>query len=327
MFARINQVARHLSRPLPNYLHHSAAARSGGLILTSRTTMAAERSKRQIHTAGIIIIGDEVLGGKTVDTNSAWFAKYCFSMGVALKRVEVIADDEAEIIEATRRMSDNYDFVVTSGGIGPTHDDITYQSIARAFDLPLVLHEEALEKMKKLSKPKPGQEAFSWDVDSPARRAKMRMIQLPYDKNLPDEDQVIFTSDSLWVPINVVNGNIHILPGIPRLFEAMLTGLKPRILPRLVDPEGKGVHRIIFSTPLPESEVAEYLTELSNKVASKGIKVGSYPRWGKSHNSVTLVGKDRDYMESLVDEVAVGVKGKRVQTEGEDDDSTGDKDS
>lgn len=224
-------------------------------------------------------------------------------------------------------MSSNYDFVVTSGGIGPTHDDITYQSIAKAFGLPLILHEVAHEKMKKLSRPHPSQKDFSWDVDSAARRAKLRMIQLPYDKTLPDEDQVIFASEDLWVPISVVNGNIHILPGIPRLFEKMLEGLKPRILPRLVDPEGKGVHRVLFSTPLAESEVADYLTQLSLKVESKGVKVGSYPRWGKSRNTVTLVGKDKEYMESLVPEVAEGVEGRRIQVEGEDDDQGSDKDT
>ncbi|KAK5115627.1 hypothetical protein LTR85_009798 [Meristemomyces frigidus] len=325
MFSRLNQIARHLSRPIPNYLHNSAA--SSGLSVTTSRAMAQERSKRMINTAACLIIGDEVLGGKTVDTNSAWFAKYCFSLGINLKRVEVIADDESEIIEATRRMSSNYDFVITSGGIGPTHDDITYQSIARAFDLPLVLHEGALEKMKKLSKPHPGQPNFSYDEDTPARRAKLRMIELPYDKNLPDEDQVIFTAEDLWVPINVVNGNIHILPGIPRLFEKMLTGLKPRLVPRLTDPEGKGVYRILFSTPMPESEVAGYLTELSGKVESKGIKVGSYPRWGKSRNTVTLVGRDKDFMESLVPEVESSVKGRRIQVEGEDDDAGSDKDT
>ena len=224
-------------------------------------------------------------------------------------------------------MSTNYDFVITSGGIGPTHDDITYQSIARAFDLPLVLHEKALEQMKALSKPNKQQPDFSWDVDSPQRKARLRMVELPYDKELPDEDQVIFSAEDLWVPISVVNGNIHVFPGIPRLFDKMLTGLKPRLLPRLVDPEGKGVHRILFSTPLPESGVAEYLTELSQKVESKGVKVGSYPRWGKSRNSVTLVGKDKDYMESLVEEVEKGIQGRRVQEEGEDDSAGSDKDS
>ena len=136
-------------------------------------------------------------------------------------------------------MSDKYDFVITSGGIGPTHDDITYQSIAKGFSLPLVKHEQALEKMKKLSRPHDKQPNFSWDEDSPARRARYRMIELPYDKDRPDEEQVIFAAEDLWVPISVVNGNVHIFPGIPRLFEKMLTGLKPRILPRLVDPEGR----------------------------------------------------------------------------------------
>ncbi|KAK4618026.1 hypothetical protein CLAFUW4_12465 [Fulvia fulva] len=330
MFSRLNQLSRHLSRPLPNYLHSGAASSHTPSILTSSTprfTMAAaDNSKKMIHTAGCLIIGDEVLGGKTVDRNSAWFAKFCFNLGIALKRVEVIADDEGEIIEATRRMSKNYDLVVTSGGIGPTHDDITYQSIAKAFDLPLVLHEVAYEKMKKLSRPDRNPN-FSWDVDSPAKRAKLRMIQLPYNKDLPDDQQVLFVADDLWVPISVVNTNIHILPGIPRLFEKMLTGLKPSLLPRLVDPEGKGVHRILFSTPLAESEVAEYLTELAAKVEPKGVKVGSYPRWGKSRNTVTLVGKDREFMESLVAEVAENVKGNRIEVEGEDDTGGSDKDS
>lgn len=224
-------------------------------------------------------------------------------------------------------MSHAYDFVVTSGGIGPTHDDITYASVAKAFDLPLVLHQPALERMKRLSKPHPNQVDFSWDRDSPARRAKLRMIELPYDETRPDAEQVVFTAEDLWVPIAVVNGNVHILPGIPRLFEKMLTGLKPRLLPRLTDPEGKGVTRILFSTPLPESEVAGYLTELAARVKEKGIGVGSYPRWGKSRNTVTLVGRDKEYMEGLVDEVEKGVKGRRVQTEGEDDTDGSDKDA
>lgn len=275
--------------------------------------------KSQIHTAACLIIGDEVLGGKTVDTNSAYLAKFCFNLGIALKRVEVIADDEDEIVEAARRMSDKYDFVVTSGGIGPTHDDITYQSIAKAFGLKLVLHDEAFERMKKLSKPHKSQPNFRWDEPSPALTAKLRMVELPYDPARKDEDQVVFPREELWVPVAVVNGNIHILPGVPRLFEALLDGLKPSLVPRLSDPEGKGTYRILFSTPLAESSAAPYLTELSNKVSPKGIKVGSYPRWGKKRNIVTLVGTDREYMDSLVDEVAKGIQGVRVSVEGEDD--------
>ena len=98
-----------------------------------------------------------------------------------------------------------------------------------------------------------------------------------------------------------------------------MDGLKPSVVKRLVDPEGKGTTRIIFSTPMAESAVAGYLTELAAKVAPKGVKVGSYPRWGKQNNTVTLVGKDKEYLESLVPEVEQNVKGKRVHVEGEDD--------
>ncbi|KAF4513327.1 hypothetical protein G6O67_000612 [Ophiocordyceps sinensis] len=269
---------------------------------------ANERSSRTVHTAACLIIGDEVLGGKTVDTNSAYMARWCFSLGVRLQRIEVIEDDESDIVEAVRRLSHRYDFVVTSGGIGPTHDDITYQSIAKAFDLPLKLHKEAFEKMKKLSKPHPSQPAFSWDTDSPALKAKLRMVELPTDESRDIGKQFIFPHEDLWVPVAVVNGNVHVLPGVPRLFVKLLDGLKPHILPRLVDPEGKGITRVLISTPLAESEIAAYLTELAAKVEPKGVKVGSYPR-------------DRAFLESIVGEVAENVRGKRITAESDDDEA------
>lgn len=173
--------------------------------------------------------------------------------------------------------------------------------------------------MKRLSKPHKSQPNFDWNTPSAALTAKKRMIELPLDDSQPYEDQVVFVKDDLWVPVNVVNGNIHILPGVPRLFEAMLDGLKPRLLPRLTDPEGKGVYRILVSTPMAESAIAEYLTQLAAKAEPKGVKIGSYPRWGKDHNTVTLVGRDVDYMDSLVPEVEKAVQGRRVSVEGEDD--------
>ncbi|KAI3120302.1 hypothetical protein CBS147326_9497 [Penicillium roqueforti] len=270
-----------------------------------------------IHTAACLIIGDEVLGGKTVDTNSAFLAKFCFSLGIDLKRIEVIPDDEDDIVEAVRRMSSRYDFVVTSGGIGPTHDDITYSSIAKAFDLKLELHQAAFERMKRLSKPHPLQQNFDWETPSPGLTAKLRMVELPFDPKIPVESQAVFVADDLWVPIAVVNGNVHILPGVPRLFERLLLSLKPSLIPRLTDPEGKGTFRLLFSTPLPESAVAPYLTELAARVKARGVKVGSYPRWGKKRNTVTLVGADKAYMDSLASEVAENVQGTLVATEDE----------
>jgi molybdopterin-biosynthesis enzyme MoeA-like protein len=145
--------------------------------------------------------------------------------------------------------------------------------------------------MKKLSRPHPSQPNFNWDEDSPAKKAKLRMIELPTDESRDIKKQVLFPVEELWVPVACVNGNVHILPGVPRLFEKLLDGLKPSLTPRLTDPEGKGIFRILISTPLPESAVAPYLTELAEKVEPKGVKVGSYPRWGKSRNTVTLVGR------------------------------------
>ncbi|KAL4887603.1 MoaB/Mog domain-containing protein [Aspergillus karnatakaensis] len=318
MFSRLTQLTRHLYRP--PFTRQSASFASSSPLSPSRglaPKMTSSAVGKTIHTAACLIIGDEVLGGKTVDTNSAFFARFCFSLGIQLKRVEVIADEEDEIIEAVRRMSKNYDFVVTSGGIGPTHDDITYESISKAFGLKLKLHDDAFARMKKLSKPHPGQPNFDWDTPSPALTAKLRMVEIPHDENIPLEQQAVFVAEDMWVPIAVVNGNVHILPGVPRLFERLLDNLRPSLLPRLVNPEGKGIYRYLFSTPLPESAVAPYLTELAAKTAHKGIKVGSYPRWQKKRNTVTLVGTDKEFLDSLVEEVEREVQGKRVSTEDE----------
>ncbi|KAL8301487.1 hypothetical protein RB597_002081 [Gaeumannomyces tritici] len=312
MYARLSQAAKHLSGPRPG-----TAPWALGFARRGAMASADERNLRTIHTAACLIIGDEVLNGKT---NSAYVAKWCFQLGIDLKRIEVIEDDESEIMEAVRRMSDRYDFVVTSGGIGPTHDDITYQSIAKAFELPLVLHQGAYERMKRLARPHPSQPDFNWDVESPAKTAKLRMVEVPTDETRDMDKQFLFLQEDLWVPVCVVNGNIHILPGVPKLFTRLIDGLKPVIMPRLVDPEAKGICRIMISTPMAESAVAPYLTELAARVEPRGVKVGSYPRWEKKRNTVTLVGKDKDFIETLVPEVVENVKGKVVTVEGEDDD-------
>jgi len=170
--------------------------------------------------------------------------------------------------------------------------------------------------MKRLSKPHAHQPDFSWDVPSEALTARKRMVELPLDPNKPSDEQIVFAADDLWVPISIVNGNIHVLPGVPKLFKRMLEGYRPVLKERV---EGQADYRILISTPLPESEVAGPLSKLSAEVSEKGVKVGSYPRWGKSRNTVTLVGKDRAFMDSLVPELEKSVKGRRVNHEAEDD--------
>lgn len=211
-------------------------------------------------------------------------------------------------------MSSAYDMVITSGGIGPTHDDITYQSIAQAFNLPLELHDGAFKLMKGMSSASKDPN-FDWDTPSPQLDAKLRMVRLPIDKSRPVDDvQVLFVDpEKLWVPVSVVNGNVHILPGVPRLFEALLEGLTERVRPRLADPQGEGLFRAIVATPLSESSISSYLTELAGRCEPKGVKIGSYPRWGKKNNTVQLVGKDKTFIESVIAEVEKNVEGRRVE--------------
>lgn len=187
-----------------------------------------------------------------------------------------------------------------------SHDDITYKSVAKAFGLPLVLHEEAYARMKKLYKPRRTGPRFSWDEDTPVRRATLRMVELPTDARLPLDGQALFPCEDLFVPVAVVNRNVHILPGVPALCKwlpsltfkpavlrehavnKLLDGLIPSIASRV----GKPMFRVSISTPLPESAVADYLTALAESLEPKGIKVGSYPQIGKgAKNTVTLVGK------------------------------------
>lgn len=104
-----------------------------------------------------------------------------------------------------------------SADLPPRHDDITYQSIAKAFGLKIKLYQEAYDRMRKLSKQRPGEEPFNWDVESPMKTARLRMVELPTDDSVPLEKQFVFPREDLWVPVAVVNGNVHILPGVPRL--------------------------------------------------------------------------------------------------------------
>jgi len=155
---------------------------------------------RLYRTAACLIIGDEVLNGKTVDKNSPYFAQYCFKLGIALGRIETIPDDKPTIAEAVVRMSKAYDFVVTSGGIGPTHDDITYSSIAEGFGLPLKRHEPTVERMMHISKTRPKkayEEEQDWEKPSKQLTARLRMATFPDG----DGVSVEFVDESLWVPI------------------------------------------------------------------------------------------------------------------------------
>ncbi|KAK9364742.1 MoaB/Mog domain-containing protein [Lipomyces kononenkoae] len=262
-----------------------------------------------LSTAACLIIGDEVLNGKIRDTNSYTFAKYCFEIGLDLKRVEVISDEEHEIVNAAQRMAKDYDFVVTSGGIGPTHDDITYQSVAKAFNLPLVLHDETVERMKRL-----GRRRIDPN-DLEAIRAQMRMATLPKGNGSTETD-IIYVED-YWVPVVCVASKVYILPGIPQLFEGLLFGIRPYIIPRI--PTSQRKYRLLVATRKAESEMAPYLMKLQECVNDKAIKIGSYPHMSEGINTVSFIGKEEylDYMQGLVKETEEALEGQQITAEEE----------
>ncbi|TFK53048.1 Molybdopterin binding protein [Heliocybe sulcata] len=257
---------------------------------------------RYIKTAACLIIGDEILNGKTLDKNSNYFARFCFENGIDLKRIEVVPDEEDDIVEASRRMVQKYDFVITSGGIGPTHDDITYASLATAFNQGLVHHQETLRRMMEMSKNRP----WITQQTEEQRTARERMALFP------EKGEVLFVHKDLWVPVVRLEGKLCIFPGIPGLYQRMLDSLVP-YLP--LPPPSERPFRLQVFTSLPESSIAPYLTELQKRVKNEGVRVGSYPLL-RQGVYVSLIARDEKRVRELGDEVVKKLQGK-VMTEEE----------
>ncbi|CCH44980.1 putative competence-damage inducible protein [Wickerhamomyces ciferrii] len=267
----------------------------------------------QIKTAAILIIGDEVLNGKIQDTNSRFFAKFLFEKGIQLQKILVIGDESQDIIESVRELSSKYDFIVTTGGIGSTHDDITYESIAKAFDLNLELHQETVDKMIKLRK------STSKQLEGDALKAQLRMATLPKGSNVEN----IYLNEELWVPIVGINKKLYIFPGVPQLFEKMVKGLVEQHLNSRIPEENKFI-RFYVSTKLSESEIAPHLTQLQKKAQDDGfedVKIGSYPHLGLQVNTISILArsKNKDYLRSIVDYSIKNLQGVEIDSKLEDE--------
>jgi len=220
-------------------------------------------------TAGLLVIGNEILSGKIVDTNSPYLASELRQLGVDLERILTIPDIVEIIASETRAMSEAFDFVFTSGGIGPTHDDVTIESIAEAFGRRVVLDQGLYDRMER-AKGGPINEAMK----------KMAMI--------PEGARTIDAGD-LWFPIIVVE-NVHIFPGIPQLFEKKFRSIRQRF-------SGVPVQLKRMYVTQYESEIAEHLNELLHEFPD--LMLGSYPRLGEEEYRVmlTLESRDQGYLD------------------------------
>lgn len=269
-------------------------------------------TKHSITTAACLIIGDEVLNGKIKDTNSTYFSRFCFARGIEVKHIAVVPDEEFDIVETIQRLASRYDFIVTSGGIGPTHDDITYEAIGKAFGLGVEIDEGIATRMRKLGKSK---------IDpnnKEAVAAQLRMATIPKGPNV----EPIYIADDLWVPVVTIDNKIHILPGVPQLFTRMLDGLHPYIESRLPADDRKLI-RFYVSTKLKESEMAPYLTRKQAEVDFKGVKLGSYPHMSVGINTVSIIGReaDKEYLREIVKDVESNLSGQEVSKEDEEKNS------
>ncbi|KAK9473737.1 putative molybdopterin binding domain-containing protein [Dipodascopsis tothii] len=292
---------------MPTSLHSAFMASKSFVRLVHTASATAHRmsGSHTIRTGACLIIGDEVLNGKIKDTNSYNFARFCFANSIDLKRIEVVGDVESEIVEAAARMARDYDFVVTSGGIGPTHDDITYQSLAKAFGLPLELHAETAERMGRLARTKIDRKA-----NPDAWAAQMRMATLPSSPD-PAQMSVLYPMPQSWVPVVVLASKVHVLPGVPSLFTGLLDGVLPTLLPRIVR---RDMLRLLVKTAKPESVMAPFLTELQARADPLGIKIGSYPHMLARVNTVSIVGESQHEaaMRQMVADTEAALEGNEI---------------
>lgn len=250
---------------------------------------------RSIRSAGCLIIGDEVLNGKILDTNLFEFARFCFNeLCIPLKKTVVCGDDAQDIISSLQTLRNaNCDFIVTSGGIGSTHDDITYDAIASAFGVPCALDTDTVKKMTAL------RGDYLNGLSLAQRDAFYRMATIPQATESVSVLK-LFTDSSLWVPIVGVNDQVYILPGVPQLFKKLLAGLGDAIRPRVIELR---CNRFFVKTTTGELSFAPYLTSLQDQCASKygpgAIKLGSYPHLPWKTCTISIIGESSVPVEAL----------------------------
>ncbi len=199
--------------------------------------------------AGLILIGNELLSGKTKDANMNFIANFLGDEAIDLVEVVVIPDIEATIISKVQEFSERFDYVFTTGGIGPTHDDITAGSIAKAFDLELEINESAKQTLTEFYKEK-------------INESRLSMARMPKGSTLICNDISIAPGFKIK--------NVYVMAGIPRIMQSMLQSLKGNL------DGGKKIHSHTYKLYTKESDIADFLYELDEKYKDK-IEIGSYP--------------------------------------------------
>lgn len=242
-------------------------------------------------TAAVLVIGDEILSGRTKDRNVGYIAEYLTNIGIQLSEVRIVADVEERIVEAVNAMRSRYSYVFTTGGIGPTHDDITADSVAKAFGLPIDIDERAVALMR--TRYEPGR----------LTETRLRMARIPEGAELVKN------------PVSSAPGfmveNVIVLAGVPRIMQVMLDDVAPRLR------TGRRMLSRTVRVARPEGDVAPGLKRVQE--AYPDVQMGSYPYFEKSKLGTHLVARCTDAARL---EEAHGVLWRMLEDEGFATDAT-----
>ena len=244
------------------------------------------KSNEKVNAA-IIIIGNEILSGRTQDVNVVHLTKWLNDLGVKVEEVRVIPDVENSIVNTINEVRKNFKYVFTTGGIGPTHDDITSRSIAKAFNLSYGYHEEAYKILENYYDPGKFNEG----------RKKMAM--------LPKKAKLIFNPSSA-APGFIVE-NVFSLPGVPSILKSMLGGLNDKII------GGKKILSKTINLITVESEISTSLEEVQNKF--ENVEIGSYPffKQGKIGVSIVIRSTEENLISVCYKDIESFIKKKKIK--------------
>jgi len=244
-------------------------------------------SKNKKVNAAILIIGNEILSGRTQDTNTSTLATWLNSIGVIVGEVRVIPDIEKTIIDTLNLLRINYDYIFTTGGIGPTHDDITAESVSKAFGLKYEIHKEAFKILE------------SYYKAGEFNEGRQKMIWMPNNANL------ILNPTSGAPGFNVEN--VFCLPGVPSILKSMLGGLTNSIV------GGEPILSLTISLKTVESEIANSLTKVQND--NLDVEIGSYPFFqaGKLGVSIVIRSEDQSKINNCNSQILEFVNKKKIE--------------
>jgi molybdenum cofactor synthesis domain-containing protein len=231
--------------------------------------MTAMSAHPEIVTAAVLVIGDEILSGRTKDKNIGFIADYLTAIGIDLKEVRVVSDDERAIVEALNALRAKYSYVFTTGGIGPTHDDITADCVANAFGVPIDVHPQALAILKeRMAK-----------IGGELNEARLRMARIPQGAELVLNR--VSGAPGFWIE------NVIVMAGVPAIMQAMVDEVAPKL---------KTGAKLLSETIRADAKEGDVGTELGAIAkANPDTIIGSYPFFDETLGPNTnIVVRSRD---------------------------------